>query len=425
MGALTDALLDTLGYIGSSLDKPGRAVRGLLAGKPEEALAAIPFSDAAGITDESNAVSGRGLLEHYGLLQPKQADEGFGLGDMAGMGAELALDPTNWFGAGAVKKLIGLRGAAGEANALRAKDIIVNKNIEQFLAKGAMPEEIARTTRAVDETGRPIATYHGTPHAFEQYDLSKMDRDALYGPGVYTTADPAVASNYAHKGSLEPEWRIRSDVKDADMLRALASGEYYNEVPNLRNMRSSTISPEDDRLLFDILSRNGMLEETPGSPINVRKQFLDIRRPFDIDERRSLDEATELFNRIAGPHPEHGQRLLDLQGVSPENITGHNVYNNIVASQAAPWGSQWVIKPKASANELLKQAGYDAIQHMGGGRIGGGDVMHQVYIALNPSQVYQPMVAPALRQIPELARKPSMSPLIAALAGENALSRAY
>src|SRR5919108_5247477 len=92
------ALLDALGYLGSSIDKPGRAVRGLLAGRPGEGLAAVPFSDALGLTDEANAVSGRKLLETYGLVQPKQEGEGFSLADALGMGTEFALDPLNLVG---------------------------------------------------------------------------------------------------------------------------------------------------------------------------------------------------------------------------------------------------------------------------------------------------------------------------------------
>jgi hypothetical protein len=55
-------LLDALGYVGEALDKPGRAVRGLLGGRPGEALAAVPFSDSLGLTVRSNAVSGKELV---------------------------------------------------------------------------------------------------------------------------------------------------------------------------------------------------------------------------------------------------------------------------------------------------------------------------------------------------------------------------
>src|SRR6266852_7894835 len=83
-----------LGYVGSTLDKAfgGRAIRGLLGGKPEELASLIPFSDTLGITDPANAVKGRDLLEQAGMIEPSRP--GFQWGDIAGMGAELALDPA-------------------------------------------------------------------------------------------------------------------------------------------------------------------------------------------------------------------------------------------------------------------------------------------------------------------------------------------
>lgn len=106
------ALLDALDYATGVLDKPGRAARGLLAGNTREGLAALPFSDALGWTDEAERVSGEDLLRRAGLAT------GNGAADwLLGQGAEVLLDPTNLVGAGAaVKGLKSLRGLgrAGE-----------------------------------------------------------------------------------------------------------------------------------------------------------------------------------------------------------------------------------------------------------------------------------------------------------------------
>lgn len=95
---MLDSLLSALGYVGSSLAKPGRAVRGLLGGRPEELLAALPFSDSMGITDEKNAVSGRDLLTQLGM----DPGEGIG-GDIAGFGADVATDPLTYLGGAALR----------------------------------------------------------------------------------------------------------------------------------------------------------------------------------------------------------------------------------------------------------------------------------------------------------------------------------
>src|ERR1022692_3277162 len=56
--------LHGLGWLGGSLSKAfgGRAIRGLLGGKPEELASIIPFSDTLGITNPENEVHGSDLL---------------------------------------------------------------------------------------------------------------------------------------------------------------------------------------------------------------------------------------------------------------------------------------------------------------------------------------------------------------------------
>lgn len=86
--------MNALGYAGGVLDKPGRAVRGLLSGRLDEGLAALPFSDSLGVTDPGRRTSGTDLLRALGA-----GPEGVG-GDLAGFGAELATDPLLYAGAG-------------------------------------------------------------------------------------------------------------------------------------------------------------------------------------------------------------------------------------------------------------------------------------------------------------------------------------
>ncbi len=91
--------LSGLGYVGGSLSKAfgGRAIRGLLGGKPEELLSAIPFSDTLGITDPANEVHGSELLggDHDTPFLSPQGIGGFAL--------DVALDPATWFGGAIVK----------------------------------------------------------------------------------------------------------------------------------------------------------------------------------------------------------------------------------------------------------------------------------------------------------------------------------
>lgn len=90
-----DELMSALGYLGDLADKPGRAVRGLLAGRGREAMAALPFSDTAGLTDPAERVSGSDLLASAGLQTGNELADA-----LLGFGAEATLDPTSYLGVG-------------------------------------------------------------------------------------------------------------------------------------------------------------------------------------------------------------------------------------------------------------------------------------------------------------------------------------
>jgi hypothetical protein len=81
--------LTGLGYVLSTIDKPGRAVRGLLGGKPHEALAAVPFSDTLGITNPADAVSGAELNRKFFGLPADNSWKSWG----AGLATEILADP--------------------------------------------------------------------------------------------------------------------------------------------------------------------------------------------------------------------------------------------------------------------------------------------------------------------------------------------
>src|SRR6185312_14603421 len=117
--------LSALGYIGGALDKPRRALWGLIGGRPREIASIIPFSDALGITNEHEAISGRDALEAAGILGPNE--EGLDFGDIVGFGAEVLGDPLTYAGGiGAVGKLGKVAkkaGALGDVLSIAAKKL--------------------------------------------------------------------------------------------------------------------------------------------------------------------------------------------------------------------------------------------------------------------------------------------------------------
>lgn len=106
LGNLTGAPMSALAWLGGTLDKPNRAIRGLLGGRPEELANLIPFSDTLGITDSEgllggtplqvsdreNALSGRDLLRQTGLIGEEDNWGNFA----AGLGVEMLTDPLTY-----------------------------------------------------------------------------------------------------------------------------------------------------------------------------------------------------------------------------------------------------------------------------------------------------------------------------------------
>lgn len=412
--ALTDAILSGLGTAGYVLDTPGAYLRGLLSGNPGE------------------RVSGRDMLGTWGraLGAPDDFDPGF----VGGLAADIATDPFNLLG-GAALGLVGkARRAALANNARRA----------ELLATGGMPAEKAALTRVADEAGKPLRVYHGTPAAFDAYDMGKMDVNALYGPGIYTTANPEVASSYAKKGAgeiidwpaLKAEALRRQKLIDSEDLKlGERIGDLTNQIESvskktgLRNFDELAMSVEGEpvmRMYDSVRNRKldlgrerlkiysvlhggwndfgEVIKESPWvagyvTPArqNVRMQFIDARKPFFPEKPYPAEELLRIEkNRPIAPDD---PGLAHFYG-NPKTAPGENLFSGF---------------DKNTAMEKLRQAGYDAVFHTGGLRSSGPE--HNVFIAFSPEQIYSPWVAPASAKVPR------RSPLVAAILGENAMTR--
>lgn len=226
---MSNALLDALGYVSESLDKPGRAVRGLLGGRPEELANLVPFSDTLGLTDPANRVSGRDLLEKLGVVDPRQEGEGFGLGDIAGMGTEMLLDPT--------KLLLGGAGLAAYKFAPRIRALLPAAK-KAAVAAEAIPalneaDDVTRLaptiSREVSREGTRVAPPAVLPKALmsgEEPNWADLRRRANAGDVAAEAewsrrskewwdtfmSEPVRHHEYMPAGEQTSEW-IRQDVR--------------------------------------------------------------------------------------------------------------------------------------------------------------------------------------------------------------------
>jgi hypothetical protein len=209
-------MLDILGGVGNVLDLPSSSVRDALAFRN-------PFDQYLTPTSDENRTSGRELLRNYGLAGQHDTWGNF----LGGMAAETAMDPTNLLGGGLIKTAFKRAGAAKAAN------VGIRQANTKSLAQRAMrymPEEVAEQTAIKGPDGLPKRMYHGTPHAFDEYDYRRLSDQSLYGKGVYTTENPHIASEYALKDALPPatKYHIKNQAGLAQAYRDLNAKTGYD-----------------------------------------------------------------------------------------------------------------------------------------------------------------------------------------------------
>ncbi len=146
LSGLARLALTPIQYAAETLDKPGRAVRGLLAGDPGELLNLLPLSDAFGITDPNKSISGRDLLRQYGAVGEEDNWGNF----LGGLGAEIILDPVNLL-------TFGTKAAFTTAGKEAAKAAGLAKTATQRIASGQSGLFGLRTPWIWDMLGLPKA----------------------------------------------------------------------------------------------------------------------------------------------------------------------------------------------------------------------------------------------------------------------------
>jgi hypothetical protein len=256
----------------------------------------------------------------------------------------------------------------------------------------------------------PIRAYHGSPHDFDRFDMSKIgtgEGSQAYGHGLYFAENPAVAQSYRDKLSINNDPRaLTSDAIDyarfenptgditKDMLakQLKASDVTKNLVTNDEVMtrlhraangydpKDRTYTPEGLRALRELdkilpapkpgrmyevgikakperfLNWDRPMGEQSGAVIDAVRPLVQPAREATIAARKSmLQRGVDAFRRPLTP------QVIERYSAPPtpfENITGENAYK--MAGLPANTAAQGAVL----ATDKLRAAGVPGIRFL-------------------------------------------------------------
>jgi hypothetical protein len=232
-------------------------------------------------------------------------------------------------------------------------------------------------------SGMGIKAYHGSPHDFDKFDLSKIgtgEGAQAYGHGLYFAENEGVAKAYREALSPKSEWKISPD-KIADELSD------FGFDPRALDMARNTLR----ELGGDGFQAVGALDGLAGNTGNkVAKEAASVIRSF----HRNVKPGGKMYEVNINAHPD---QFLDwdkpLSGQSgqvrqsiPEIVAMDEAYRkrfphspmadpfgSNIYSQMQATGGLRIPDAKAQAAEVLRERGIPGIKYLDqGSRNAGG-----------------------------------------------------
>jgi len=262
---------------------------------------------------------------------------------------------------------------------------------------------------ADEPTKTGIRAYHGTPHDFDKFDISKIgtgEGAQAYGNGLYFAENEGVAKGYRDKLSRQVSYDGQPVANSHPMDNAKAGAvssvaklvadgmspeaaiadqvivwqSYIDKMASLSKGKPELekLLPERMKGMQDIVSELNALDpaqfrKNPGKMYEVNinadpNQFLDWDKP--LSEQPALKKIlTDNLGFKPSPWPYDGY-LSGRQSMLRPDAGGDEVYRALGKERAAgtnPFPS------KEAATEILKEAGIPGIKYLDAGSRGAGD----------------------------------------------------
>lgn len=225
-----------------------------------------------------------------------------------------------------------------------------------------------------DATGMGIRAYHGSPHDFDRFDLSKIgtgEGAQVYGHGLYFAEKEGIAKHYRDAltaDRTQPAQRLLNKLGgDPDAAIAAAKAEIsrlqglkLTPETGLDRAKSMIETQENNLAMLNQLKSAGHM--SPGRmyevDINARpEQFLDWDKPLAQQSDAVRAPVADLLQRNPPQHPVIGRLDFD------PNKPGSQIYSELEHTGAS----------KAGSAELLRGLGIPGIKYLDQGSRGAGE----------------------------------------------------
>lgn len=264
--------------------------------------------------------------------------------------------------------------AKGFANALMAN---VERNVPttQELQSPAYMQQ--RALNYMSPMAGAIKAYHGTPHEFERFDMSKIgtgEGAQAYGHGLYFAENPKVAEEYRNRladwGSpFTYEWQgnLYKTTKDSDPIRHGIQSVFHQGKANATKMAKSVMQ--------DAINQEPYIMEMGG--VDYAQKLLDTIKSANKKDIKATqgaiyetsiqwpDAAREAADPLSEHHLLDWDKPFDQQSDYIKNLLsnysgqrGHEIYKQIeqVARDKTPVMSKKAFDNREDALNYFTQA---------------------------------------------------------------------
>jgi hypothetical protein len=312
-------------------------------------------------------------------------------GEVAGQVASFVpLNPAPAVRAGVAGAQLAGRGAMSVG---RAGERMAERVVPQIMERGGLPAELLQGM--ANRTISPLDVYHGTPHTLPpternplgEFDASKIgtgEGAQVYGRGIYTAENPAVATEYAkaNRGRGAAADNLLSNLSpgiQVDAMRALNMKDGFIRQAMLDDLMAS--NPKDAKILQSINEQKAGSLYKADLPDAMIAKMLDYDKPLSKQPeimKALTPEAMGLKLRVSPQSgymgyvsPDGVPIGLQVKGATPENFRKRWL-ERLAEFGDAEGGAGRVIgylggtseTSAAQVSEALRQAGIPGIKYL-------------------------------------------------------------